>query len=113
MKRRGERTQGSGGTYRTPRSRSQQTSPLLRWSLENERGHERTRAPSANGKEIDPSRWQRTYGVDLRGQVKLETIQRSSWRWYRGTRGEGMEPVELGHLPRRRLQRDDAEAGRP
>jgi hypothetical protein len=39
---------------------------LLRWSLENERGHERTRAPSANGKKEEYHE-----GGSLRTEEKL------------------------------------------
>src|SRR5829696_3102411 len=84
---------------------------ILRWSLENERGHEQACVPSANGKEEYYEGSGLCPGLDLKaGQAPDD----------RAATGEGaggrVGVARGGRLPRRRLQRHDSQApgtGRP
>lgn len=58
---------------------------ILRWSLENERGHEQARTPSANGKQEYHERVAAYVRVSTSRQVKLQTTLSSSWRWCEST----------------------------
>src|SRR5215210_4500694 len=71
---------------------------LLRWSLENERGHERPRAPSANGKEEYHEGGSVRTGLDLQaGQAPNDRAAVGDGAQARP--GAGMGALRGGRLP--------------
>ena len=86
---------------------------LLRWSLENEQEAMSKLALRARTARRSTMRVAAYVRVSTSRQVKLETIEQQLEMVRRHAQEQGWELAGGGHLPRRRLQRHDAEAPRP